>query len=67
MSKKVFIENGSEYIQKLIADAIDNGILQRVGENVGFINPEIVLWQMKNSTSHKYKLRENILILQKPY
>jgi len=42
-------------------------LLQRVGENVGFINPEIVLWQMKNSTSHKYKLRENILILQKPY
>jgi hypothetical protein len=42
-------------------------LLQRVGENVGYTNPEIVLWQMKNSTSHKYKLRENILILQKPY
>lgn len=42
-------------------------LLQKVGENVGYVNPEIVLWQMKNSTSHKYKLRENILILQKPY
>ena len=41
-------------------------LLQKVGEQVGFVNPEIVLWQMKNSTSHKYQLRENILILQKP-
>ena len=41
-------------------------LLAKVGEKVGFTNPEIVLWQMKNSTSHKYKLRENILILQKP-
>lgn len=41
-------------------------LLQKVGEKVGFINAEIVLWQMKNSTSHKYQLRENILILQKP-
>ncbi len=41
-------------------------LLQRVGEKVGFVNPEIILWQMKNSTSHKYQLRENILILQKP-
>ncbi len=41
-------------------------LLQKVGEQAGFVNPEIVLWQMKNSTSHKYQLRENILILQKP-
>ena len=42
-------------------------LLKKVGEQVGFVNPEVVLWQMKNSTSHKYQLRENILILQKPY
>lgn len=41
-------------------------LLQKVGEKVGFTNAEIILWQMKNSTSHKYQLRENILILQKP-
>lgn len=41
-------------------------LLQRVGLKLGYVNPEIVLWQMKNSTSHKYQLRENILILQKP-
>ena len=41
-------------------------LLSKVGVKAGFVNPEIVLWQMKNSTSHKYKLRENILILQKP-
>ncbi|MBQ7897182.1 MAG: hypothetical protein IJ323_02030 [Clostridia bacterium] len=40
-------------------------LLAEIGENVGFIKPEIILWQMKNSTSHNYKLRENILILQK--
>ncbi len=41
-------------------------LLKKVGEKVGFTNAEIILWQMKNSTSHKYQLRENILILQKP-
>ena len=42
-------------------------LLQKVGEKVGFVNSEILLWQLKNSTSHKYQLRENILILQKPF
>lgn len=42
-------------------------ILSEIGQKTGFVNPEIHLWQMKNSTSHKYKLRENILIMQKPY
>lgn len=41
-------------------------ILQEIGERVGFVNPEIVLWQLKPSTSHKYNLRENVLILSKP-
>lgn len=41
-------------------------LLKEVGEKAGFINPEILLWQKKNSTSHQYQLRENILILQKP-
>ena len=41
-------------------------LLSEVGKKVGFVHPEIILWQMKNSTSHKYKLRENILLLQKP-
>lgn len=40
--------------------------LKKIGEKVGYVNAEVVLWQMKNSTSHKYQLRENILILQKP-
>jgi DNA modification methylase len=41
-------------------------ILQEVGERAGFVNPEVVLWQLKISTSHKYNLRENVLILSKP-
>ena len=41
-------------------------ILKEIGERIGYTNSEIVLWQMKNSTSHKYQLRENILIIQKP-
>jgi DNA modification methylase len=41
-------------------------ILQEIGERAGFINPEVVLWQLKISTSHKYNLRENVLILTKP-
>lgn len=42
------------------------GILREIGEIVGFTNPNIVLWQLKVSTSHRYNLRENILILTKP-
>lgn len=41
-------------------------ILQEIGERVGFINSEIILWQFKPSTSHKYNLRENVLVLSKP-
>ncbi|MBC7809592.1 MAG: hypothetical protein H7175_00500 [Burkholderiales bacterium] len=41
-------------------------ILEEIGLRLGYINPEIVLWQHKSSTSHRYSLRENILILQKP-
>lgn len=42
-------------------------LLKKVGEKAGFVNAEILLWQNKPSTSHRYQLRENILILQKPY
>jgi hypothetical protein len=41
-------------------------ILAEIGTMSGYVNPEIVLWQNKTSTSHRYYLRENILILQKP-
>ena len=41
-------------------------ILQEIGVMVGYVEPEIVPWQLKPSTSHKYWLRENILILKKP-
>jgi len=41
-------------------------ILREIGERIGYTNTEIVLWQNKPSTSHKYSLRENILILTKP-
>jgi DNA modification methylase len=41
-------------------------ILKEIGLRLGFVNPEIVLWQLKTSTSHKYYLRENVLVLQKP-
>lgn len=41
-------------------------ILRIIGERIGYVNAEVILWQMKNSTSHKYQLRENILILEKP-
>src|SRR5207248_2795102 len=41
-------------------------ILREIGLRVGFENPEIILWQFKPSTSHKYDLRENILVLSKP-
>lgn len=41
-------------------------ILKEIGLRLGFVNPEIILWQLKTSTSHKYYLRENILVLQKP-
>jgi len=42
-------------------------ILSEIGLMAGYINPEIVLWQNKTSTSHTYNLRENILFLQKPF
>jgi DNA modification methylase len=41
-------------------------ILQEIAEKIGFVNPEVILWQFKASTSHKYSLRENVLILSKP-
>jgi len=41
-------------------------ILKEIGMNLGYTNPEIILWQLKTSTSHKYYLRENILVMQKP-
>lgn len=41
-------------------------ILQEIGEMLGYVEPETLLWQLKVSTSHKYYLRENILILTKP-
>ena len=41
-------------------------LLKRVGEQIGYTNAEVILWQLKNSTSHNYQLRENILKLQKP-
>jgi hypothetical protein len=40
-------------------------ILQEISERLGYRDSEIVLWQFKPSTSHKYDLRENILILKK--
>lgn len=40
-------------------------ILSEIGLALGYRHAEIVLWQLKTSTSHKYMLRENILILQK--
>jgi DNA modification methylase len=41
-------------------------ILGEIGLSIGYVNPQIVLWQHKTSTSHRYNIRENILILQKP-
>jgi DNA modification methylase len=41
-------------------------ILQEIGLRIGYVRPEIILWQLKPSTSHKYWLRENILMLSKP-
>jgi DNA modification methylase len=41
-------------------------LLGEVAADVGFKNIHIELWQYKNSTSHKYKLLENILTVQKP-
>lgn len=40
-------------------------LLSEIGMQLGYVNPEIILWQNKTSTSHQYNLRENILILQK--
>lgn len=41
-------------------------ILKEVAKKAGFVNGQIELWQFKNSTSHNYKLLENILTVQKP-
>lgn len=40
-------------------------ILAEVALSAGFTNAHVELWQEKKSTSHKYKLLENILTLQK--
>lgn len=41
-------------------------ILRTIGESLGFTDAELLLWQKKLSTSHKYQLRENILVMRKP-
>lgn len=40
-------------------------LLRQVAKKAGFTNSHIELWQYKISTSHKYKLLENILTVQK--
>ena len=40
-------------------------LLAEVAEKAGFKKSNIQLWQFKNSTSHKYKLFEDILTVQK--
>lgn len=42
-------------------------LLEEVAKKAGFVNGDIELWQYKNSTSHKYKLLENTLTIQKPF
>lgn len=39
-------------------------ILGVIGKKVGYTNTEIILWQKKISTSHKYSFHENVLILK---
>ena len=41
-------------------------LLGEVAIEAGFINVHVELWQFKNTTSHKYKLLENILTVEKP-
>jgi DNA modification methylase len=41
-------------------------ILKEIGQMLDYVAPEIILWQLKTTTSHKYELRENILLLTKP-
>ena len=41
-------------------------LLKLVAEKAGFTDSQIELWQLKNTTSHKYKLLENILTVTKP-
>jgi DNA modification methylase len=41
-------------------------LLEEVAMKAGFVNCRIDLWQYKISTSHKYKLLENILTIEKP-
>lgn len=40
-------------------------ILQTLAEKIGFKNCHIELWQCKTTTSHAYKLLENILTIEK--
>jgi len=42
-------------------------LLSEVAERAGFIDSNVELWQLKNSTSHGYKLYEEILTVQKPF
>jgi DNA modification methylase len=41
-------------------------LLEEVASKAGFVNPHVELWQYKVSTSHKFKLLENILTIEKP-
>lgn len=41
-------------------------LLGEVAAKAGFVNIHVELWQYKNTTSHKYKLLENILTVEKP-
>lgn len=41
-------------------------LLAEVAEKAGFTNSHIELWQYKGSTSHKYRLFEEILTVEKP-
>ena len=40
-------------------------ILAEIGLDVGYRDAQIVLWQEKTSTSHRYRIMENILTLKK--
>jgi DNA modification methylase len=41
-------------------------LLAEVAKLAGFKKPEVELWQFKKSTSHKFKMYENILTVYKP-
>ena len=40
-------------------------ILEEIGLHIGYSESNIELWQHKNSTSHKYSMRENCITLTK--